>query len=133
MLELKKKFNSIPSFDSLNLICVVRDEVLLLPYFISYYSNLGVTHFTFIDNYSSDNTFEYLMSIKDYECQVYRTCDSYAENNYGISWVNEILNSQFKDKWCIVVDVDELLFLKDNNSDLQTLRNAMINEKSNIV
>lgn len=132
MLELKKKFNSIPSFDSFNLICVVRDEILLLPYFVSYYSKLGVTHFTFIDNCSSDGTFEYLDLITEYECQIYRTCDSYAENNYGVSWVNEILNLQFKDKWCIVVDVDELLFL-ENNADLLTLRNAMINEKSNIV
>lgn len=132
MLELKRPFTHNPSESSVNLLCVVKNEILLLPYFISYYKKLGISHFTFIDNNSSDGTFELLLAHEEIECQVYHTSDSYAENLFGVAWVNEILNLQFKNKWCIVVDVDELLFLKDN-SNLLELQKAMIKENSNIL
>jgi hypothetical protein len=132
MLELKKSFKNLPTEDSVTLLCVVKNEILPLPYFISYYKKLGVSHFTFIDNDSSDGTLEFLLSYEETECQVYHTSDSYAENLFGVGWVNEILNSQLKNKWCIVVDVDELLLLK-NNLNFYELRKKMIKQNANIL
>ena len=36
------------------LISVVKNEFLLLDYFIKFYTSIGVTHFIFIENDSSD-------------------------------------------------------------------------------
>ena len=46
------------------LICVIRDEELLLPYFIEYYRELGVTHFIFIDNGSIDGGPAFLANLR---------------------------------------------------------------------
>ena len=42
------------------LLGVLRDEHLLLEYFVNYYQSLGVTHFIMIDNLSKDEGPEYL-------------------------------------------------------------------------
>jgi GR25 family glycosyltransferase involved in LPS biosynthesis len=132
LMNRKRKFLKEPTEDSISLICVLRNECLLLPYFIEYYIKLGVTHFTFIDNGSSDGTLRYLLNYKATEIQVYRTNDSYAKNEYGVAWVNEVLNEQFKDMWCLVVDVDELLIPR-NNISLGQLRDNMKHANANIL
>ena len=130
-LHKLKDFSTLPTEDSISLISVIRNEELLLPHFIEYYSNLGVTHFTFIDNDSTDKTVEYLISHDDVDIQLYSTQNSYSENEFGVGWVNLILENQFKNKWCLVVDVDELLMLGDKN--LTDLKKSMIKRNSNIL
>jgi len=127
----KRKFEKEIDDDSIVLVCVARDELLLLPYFIKHYVRLGVTHFIFIDNDSTDGTLEYLINYENLEFEVYYTKDSYAENNYGIEWVNKLLNDKCKDKWCIVVDVDELL-MPNHHLSLEQIRNNMVRTNTNI-
>ena len=81
-LNLKKDFGVKITEASVILISVVRDELLLLEYFIQHYAQLGVTHFVFVDNGSEDDTVEYLLNKTDIDCQVYHTIDSYAGNEY---------------------------------------------------
>jgi len=131
-MELKRSFTHNPTDDSIILVCVIRDEHLLLEYFIQHYVKLGVTHFVFVDNDSEDNTLPYLLNKTDIECQVYHTTDSYAENEYGITWVNEILDTQCKNKWCVVVDVDELVMPR-NNESLSDIRNKMEQNDQNVL
>lgn len=108
-LLLKHEYSVRYTGEMITLICVVRDERILLDYFIQHYLNIGVTHFIFIDNGSVDDTMEYLSGRNDINCRVYYTEDSYAENEFGVAWVNKILDTNCLDKWCVVVDVDELL------------------------
>lgn len=131
-MKKKKEFRDDICDDSIVLLCVIRDEDLLLPYFITHYKELGVTHFIFIDNGSVDSSLKYLLNIKDVDCQIWSTTDSYAENEFGVGWVNSLLNSQCRDKWCLVVDIDELLVLKDHET-LQGLRGSMQESESNVL
>ena len=59
-MNLKRAFKNEPSDNSIVLICVLRDEILLLPYFIEYYTKMGVSHFIFVDNDSIDDSQKYL-------------------------------------------------------------------------
>lgn len=131
-LNLKKDFNASVDDNSIILICVVRDEFLLLDYFIKHYIEIGITHFIFVDNDSTDGTLDYLVAREDIECMVYHTADSYAKNEYGISWVNEILNNYCKNMWCLVVDVDELLMPRGGMS-LGDIRDDMEKNDSNVM
>ena len=131
-LSKKRDFVDEPSESSLILLCVLRDEELQLPYFINYYEKLGVTHFVFIDNGSIDESQRFLCNHEFKNIQVYHTNDSYADNLYGVNWVNQLLNNQFKNKWCLVVDTDELLMLR-NNIKLPELRKKMIKSNSSIL
>ena len=129
---IKRDFKNAPTDNSIILVCVLRDEELLLPYFIDYYKKMGVSHFVFVDNGSIDNSQKYLTEHEFENIKVYHTKDSYADNLYGVAWVNQILNEQLKNKWCIVVDVDELLMLKENMK-LPEVREKMIKNDSSIL
>ena len=131
-MEIKKSFTHNITDNSVILICVIRDERLLLEYFIQHYERCGVTHFIFVDNDSEDNSLEYLMSRNDINCLLYHTTDSYAKNNYGITWVNEILDEYCKNKWCVVVDADELLLPRKNKS-LLDIKSKMEQNNQNVL
>lgn len=126
-----KRFDIEPSEESINLIVVLCNEELLINYFIEHYIKLGVTHFTFIDNGSTDTTLEKILEYDNINSQVFYTNDSYAKNDYGMAWVNGILRSQLKNLWCVVVDVDELFMFRNENETLHTLRNKMQDEGKN--
>lgn len=93
------------------LLCVFRDEHMLLDYFIEYYRSLGVTHFIMIDNLSEDGGPEYLKSLQNINLRLYRAEDSYRDAAYGTRWVNQLLEEFCTGQYCMVVDVDELFFL----------------------
>jgi hypothetical protein len=123
-----KKFKTTPTEKSIILICVVKNEESTLPFFISYYKNLGVTHFAFIENNSTDNTLNILKKT-NINMMLLRTSDCYKKNNFGMHWVNFLLKKWFFKKWCLVVDTDELLILKDFS--LTNLRKKMKDENKN--
>ena len=115
-----KDFNNEIQDDSFILLCVLRDEYILLEYFINYYEKLGVTHFIFIDNDSSDGSFEYLLDKKDTNMMLFKNTGSFKSSNFGSMWVEELLLLYCKDKWCLTIDIDELLYIggeddKENN------------------
>jgi len=53
--------------DDLLLFCTQRNEKVRLPYFLNYYRDMGVGHFFFVDNDSTDGSDEFL---------VYPFCDT---------------------------------------------------------
>jgi hypothetical protein len=89
------------------LFCTLRNERLRLPYFLSYYRNLGVDHFLFVDNGSDDGSREYLAEQKD--CSVWTTTASYRDASFGMDWINALLRRYAHGHWAVVVDVDEFL------------------------
>jgi hypothetical protein len=109
------------------LVSVIRNEYLLLDYFLKYYDKLGVTHFIFIDNNSNDNTTEYLLN-SNYNIMLFHTKDSYKENNYGMTWIKIILDKYCKNKWVVGVAADELIYV----NKLSTLINTMEKERANV-
>lgn len=115
-----------------SLLCVFRNEHLLLQYFISYYRALGIERFIMIDNLSDDGGPEYLRSVPDINISLYRSEQSYREAEYGTQWLNDLLQEHCRDQYCLVVDADELFaFDTRRYSSLSDLVEAMEGANAN--
>ena len=132
-MKIIQNFNNTPDKTSIFCICVIRDEQLLIPAFINHYTNLSVTHFIFIDNGSIDGSMHMLKSQYHHvNIQIWQTHENYSDNMFGVSWVNQVMNNQCKYRWCLVVDIDELLLLKSNQK-LTDLITQMIQNQCNVL
>ncbi|WGH80314.1 glycosyltransferase family 2 protein [Jannaschia ovalis] len=85
----------------------VRNERVRLPYFLDYYRKLGVDHFLFVDNDSTDGTRDYLAAQPD--VSLWTTKASYAKARFGVDWLNWLQRQYAHRHWCLTVDVDEFL------------------------
>lgn len=85
----------------------VRNEKTRLAWFLHYYRELGVGHFFFVDNGSTDGTREYLAAQPD--CSVWVTEESYKRAKFGATWLNGLKRKYALGHWVLVVDVDEFL------------------------
>ena len=96
------------TIDDIPLICVERNEISRLPYFLKYYRKLGITQFFFVDNNSDDGSLEFLLEQPD--CHVFWTDDSHNEAGSGVVWVHYLLDTYaLENQWCIHTDADEFL------------------------
>jgi hypothetical protein len=48
---------------------------------------------------------------------LFKTVDSYKNNRFGTTWINHILSTYCKNKWCAVLDIDEIIRV-DNLNEL---------------
>lgn len=85
----------------------VRNEMLRLPYFLDHHRRLGVGHFLFVDNASSDGTAQFLADQAD--VSMWLTPDSYKAARFGLDWVNWLLLRYGAGHWCLTLDADEVL------------------------
>ena len=85
----------------------LRNEKARLPYFLDYYRKLGVNHFFFVDNDSTDGGREYLQDQPD--TSVWTTTASYKRSKFGVDWLNGLKAKYADGHWVLVVDVDEML------------------------
>ncbi|MEQ5869414.1 glycosyltransferase family 2 protein [Sagittula sp. NFXS13] len=83
-----------------------RNEGIRLPWFLKYYRDMGVNHFFFVDNDSSDGSLDYLARQAD--VSVWTTRQSYKRSRFGVDWMNWLLMKYGHDHWCLTVDPDEL-------------------------
>ena len=106
--------------DRLSLFSPVRDEMFFLPAFLSYYRKLGVEQFCFIDDHSSDGSFEYMAGQDD--CVVFRSAYGFGEQirsgtgkkkyeRAGTVWKREFPLRYFGGQWALYLDLDEFLHL----------------------
>lgn len=87
------------------LFCTIRNEHIRLAYFLKYYRDLGVQHFLFVDNGSTDGTREYLAKQED--VSIWTTEASYKRARFGADWLNWLLRKYGHNHWCLTVDADE--------------------------
>lgn len=120
--------NAIPDNpDEVRLFAVVRDEMTRLQYFMDYYKALGINRFFFVDNSSTDGTVEFLLQQEN--CHVFQTPQSFREANYGVKWLNSLLDTYGTGHWCLTVDADELLVWPDKeNTSVQDLTHWLDSE-----
>jgi glycosyltransferase involved in cell wall biosynthesis len=85
---------------------VVRNESQRLPYCIDYHRTLGIDRFFVVDNGSDDETREFLLSQPD--CHVFHADGSFAAANYGMTWINRLVELYGIGAWCLFIDADEL-------------------------
>lgn len=85
----------------------LRNEKIRLDYFLTYYRNMGVTHFLMVDNGSDDGGREYLAEQPD--VSLWSTTKSYKRARFGVDWLNWLQSRYGHGHWNLVVDVDEFL------------------------
>ena len=127
IMEKLKSFNNSNMEDenTIILICVIKNEYLLLDYFIKHYTKIGVTHFIFIDNGSLDDTHKYLL---DHETNIMLLKTEESFKLHKANWITAMLDKYCKNKWSVVVDSDEIIYV-DNLSEL---KNNMIKTNTNV-
>jgi hypothetical protein len=97
-----------------------RDERLRLPAFLTHYRRLGVDRFFIVDNDSSDGTPEYLSDQAD--VHLFETANRYSEARSGAAWLDALLAEFGVGRWCVTVDIDELLaYPGSEHASLHTL------------
>ncbi|GAA6209773.1 hypothetical protein NBRC116601_30660 [Cognatishimia sp. WU-CL00825] len=92
-------------------VCVLRNEISRLPYFLEHYRALGVGHFLCVDNNSDDGTTDYLAAQAD--VSLWSTSASYRAARFGLDWLTYLQMKYAVGHWCLMADVDELLVYKD--------------------
>ena len=101
----------------------VRNEALRLPYLLSYYRRLGVTHFLVVDNESDDGTEDLLSAQPD--VSLWRATGSYRASRFGMTWIGWLLMRHGHGRWCLTVDADELLVFPHQDRGLRALTERM--------
>ncbi|QDP01790.1 glycosyltransferase family 2 protein [Thalassotalea sp. PS06] len=91
------------------LFATLFNEAHLLPSFLKHYRSLGVNHFIFIDNNSSDQGTA--LVTMDNDVSVFHTKASYKQANFGMHWVNGLLQHYGCEHWCLTCDLDEHLII----------------------
>ncbi len=86
------------------LICALKNDIDKLPYFMEHYRERGIESFVFLDNMSTDGSFEFLMEQADAE--VYRCAHPFTADR-KIAWVNRLIAEYGMNKWYLMVDSDE--------------------------
>ncbi|MGB1076630.1 MAG: glycosyltransferase family 2 protein [Flavobacteriales bacterium] len=102
--------NDMPPQDveDIRLFTVIRNEKWRLPWFLDYYRKLGVDHFFFVDNGSTDGSPEWLLKAGS-DVHVIHTDVSYAKGNSGLVWLNALMDAYGRKSWNLYLDVDEAL------------------------
>lgn len=88
------------------MICVIKNDLKKIEHFMNHYRKLGVEVFVFLDNSSTDGTTEYLCRQKD--TIVYSSSQEYSSAR-RVAWINRLLAIYGENRWCLVVDSDELV------------------------
>ena len=97
--------------NSLAVVVVVRNEMIMLPHFLDHYRRLGVRCFLMVDNLSDDGTREYLLEQPD--VGLFSTDTEYKNSHYGVAWQQALLGNFCLNKWVLLADADELLVYPD--------------------
>jgi hypothetical protein len=85
----------------------VRNEALRLPHFLAHHRRLGVGHFLFVDNASTDGTADLLRDCPD--VSLWTTAASYRRSRFGMDWLTWLMMRHGHGHWCLVLDADETL------------------------
>jgi glycosyltransferase involved in cell wall biosynthesis len=91
--------------DEIRAFLVVRNEALRLPSTLRHHRAIGVHRFFVLDNGSTDGTLDLLTNEPD--VHIFRTAESYAASQCGITWTNALLDAFGDGRWTLTIDADE--------------------------
>jgi hypothetical protein len=106
---------------------VAHNELYFLPAFFEHYRALGIELFLMLDDHSTDGTSEFLREQPD--CIVLtsslRYGDSIGGQRVAHLWKNAIPQLLLQDRWAIVADADEFLFIPQAFPSFTELTSAL--------
>lgn len=86
------------------LICAVRDDLHKVKKQIEYHSKIGISNFAYIDNNSTDGTYEWLLEQEG--ISLFRTDERFSPT-ISISWRKQVMDIFGYERWYLVIDSDE--------------------------
>lgn len=92
------------------LICLVKNDLRRIKEFYKHYTDIGITNFVFIDNNSTDGTFEFLEEQEN--TTIFKTFEKYTTIRRQ-AWISKVLAYYGYNKWFLIVDSDEFLVYSD--------------------
>ena len=105
--QLHRVRNRLRKGDDCILFSCIRNEMHRMEFFYKYYKGLGVDHFVFVDNGSTDGFREW--SANKADVSIWHTDKSYKKSGFGVYWCNYLLQKYGTGKLCVTVDPDEFL------------------------
>ena len=87
-------------------IIVGKNEQEFLPNLLEHHRKLGVNHFLFVDNASSDHSIDYMLEQKD--VSVFVATQDYKYSRFGVNWQETLCSHFCLGKWTLIIDSDEL-------------------------
>lgn len=110
----------------------VRNERQRLPALLDHHRRLGVRSFFVIDNGSTDDSLTWLDAQAD--VHLWQSTGSFRASRFGLDWMLPLLERFGRDRWCVVVDADELLILpQPRDASLDSYCDALDREQVNAV
>jgi hypothetical protein len=104
-LPVARTFSYDAERDQVLCFCCVFNGVEFVEWFLDYYRTLGVDHFFFVDNASTDGTTEHLAAQDD--VSLFIAEGSFKDSAHGVYWINDLMKSYALGKWSFFVDMDE--------------------------
>lgn len=106
------------SDEELILFCLFRNGGIYLENFIQYHFSMGIKHIVFVDNGSTDNSFEIIKSYDN--VSLYKTNLNFRKYESKIR--NFLFNKFSKNRWGLCIDIDEFFdFPYSNKISLRDL------------
>jgi len=103
-VKLVKLANN-PAFEnSPILLCVIKNDFVKIKAQVEYHRNIGIKHFAYIDNMSTDGVFEWLEQQND--VSLFRT-DEKFNDLVKESWKRQATDILGYEKWYLILDPDE--------------------------
>jgi len=103
-LEIVKESVTKDDCDAPIVVCAQKDNYIYLRRFLPYYRDLGVKHFVFIDNNSSDESFHYLEAQDD--VTLFKAPFKF-NGMKKVGWKLQALAYLGLNHWCLWLDADE--------------------------
>lgn len=100
----RKTGNNIPH-DQVILVGVVKNDLPKIRMQIAHHRSLGIQNFVYIDNMSSDGTFEWL---RNQNVDLYQVDEPFSAL-IKIAWIRQITDVYGYNRWYLILDSDELL------------------------
>lgn len=85
-------------------LCAVKDDLPRVKAQVEYHRSIGITHFAYIDNMSTDGTFEWLLNQND--VSLFRVDEKY-NGTVRNAWRRQVTDMLGYDKWYLILDSDE--------------------------
>jgi len=103
ILKIKATSNDIPPSEPI-LICATQNDLLKIRAQIEYHKKIGIKHFAYIDNNSTDGSYSWLEAQDD--ISLFYTGESYISTRRN-AWRKQVMDYFGYERWYLILDSDE--------------------------